>query len=159
MKKIIHRSETPSPMKVGCDQQISTTILMANPVVDLDDTLCVISYDRETELNRSIATTSSLSTSMLCNDMQTRVKALQKTISWYKRQRLYRKKKVQKVEAGNINTSLPLSVYTVVDKEDSNDDNGKESFDHKSSMDYSSFEESSQSAAEVNKDIMWSTFR
>ena len=91
--------------------------------------------------------------------MKPRIKALQKTIIWYKKTKAVLKNKVQKLEAGNINTSLSLSVDTVVDKEGSNNDSDEENFDEESSMDYSSLEESSQSAAEMNEDITRNTVR
>jgi hypothetical protein len=148
-------------MKVARDEQTLTTSQTADPVVvEHDDTICDISYDSDTELDISGATTSSLRSSCTsCNGMKKRIKSLQKRISWYKKEKATLQKKLRKLEAENPNTSLPR-VPTLEDQEDSEDSDDGERSQDECSMDYSSLEESSShSAAEMNEDITRNTVR
>ncbi len=91
-----------------------------------------------------------------------RIASLQKTLSWYKITKASSKKKLQRLEAENKEPVVDVRSQAMSNDSDSDLESQEECFginDNASSMDYSSLEESSQSAAEMDEDVTRNTVR
>ena len=89
-----------------------------------------------------------------CNSLRKRIKSLQKTISWYKRSKAQFKKKAQKLELENKSSIVNLpststAGFTEADANVDSDECGSECSDGELSMDFSSHEESSEPAEDI----------
>ena len=152
ISKIIRRSKRLSPVKLTSspakvDEQIATTSQT------VDDTIYDISYDTDTELDLTASSCTS------CNRLKKKIKTLQKTISWHKKTKATLQKKIQRLEAENrtLFASQPSVSTAALDEAYIDEDNEQEYLDDDASMDYSSLEESGQSAAEMDEEITKNT--
>ena len=158
ISKIIRCSKRLSPVKLASspakvDKQIPTTSeAIADKAVD---TIHDTSYASDAELNLT-ATAHGMCTS--CDRLRKKIKALQKTLSWYKKTKATFQKKLRQLEhqTSDSDTRAPC-VTTAKLEEYSDDDSFDTDSDGTASMDYSSFEESSHS--EIDKDITRNTVR
>ena len=95
-----------------------------------------------------------------CDGLKKRIKGLQKTISWYEKTKATLQKKIHMLEAGTTSTSVPSTPTFSTAVLDSDEDSEEEIHsENESLMDYSSLEESSQSAAEMDEDTTRNTVR
>ncbi|CAB4006694.1 RNA-directed DNA polymerase from transposon BS, partial [Paramuricea clavata] len=94
-----------------------------------------------------------------CNRLKKKIKTLQKTISWHKKTKATLQKKIQRLEAENrtLFASQPSVSTAALDEAYIDEDNEQEYLDDDASMDYSSLEESGQSAAEMDEEITKNT--
>ena len=154
ISKIIRRSKRLSPVKLASspakvDEQIATTSQT------VDDTLYDISYDSDSDTELDLTASSCTS----CNRLKKKIKTLQKTISWHKKTKATLQKKIQRLEAENrtLFASQPSVSTAALDEAYIDEDNEQEYLDDDASMDYSSLEESGQSAAEMDEEITKNT--
>ena len=158
ISKIIRRSKRLSPVKLASspakvDKQIPTT---SQAIVDeAVDTIHDISYDSDAELNLT-ATAHGMCTS--CDRLRKIIKALQKTLSWYKMTKAIFQKKLRPLEYQTLDSDTRATCVTMAELEEYSDDDSLDTdSDGTASMDYSSFEESSHS--EIDEDITRNTVR
>jgi hypothetical protein len=154
ISKIIRRSKRLSPVKLTSspakvDGQIATTSQT------VDDTIYDISYDSDSDTELDLTASSCTS----CNRLKKKIKTLQKTISWHKKTKATLQKKIQRLEAENrtLFASQPSVSTAALDEAYIDEDNEQEYLDDDASMDYSSLEESGQSAAEMDEEITKNT--
>ena len=88
--------------------------------------------------------------------MRKNTKALQKTLSWYKKTKATFQKKLRQLEHQTSDSDTRSPCVTTAELEEySDDDSLEEHSDGSASMDYSSFEESSHS--KIDEDITRNT--
>ena len=93
-----------------------------------------------------------------CDWLRKEVKALQKTLSWYKKTSNLPEKKLRQPEHQKTDSDTSSPCVTMAELEEYSDhDSLEEHSDGTASMDYSSFEESSHS--EIDEDITRNTVR
>ena len=119
----------------------------------VDHSVYNVSYDSDTEIE---FTSTSRSSCTSCDGLKKRIKGLQKTISWYKKTKATLQKKIHMLEAGTTSTSVPSTPTFSTAVLDSEEEIYSE---NESLMDYSSLEESDQSAAEMDEDTTRNTVR
>ena len=157
ISKIIRRSKRLSPVKLASspakvEKQIPTT---SQAIVDeAVDTVHDISYDSDAELD---LTATAHGTCTSCDRLRKKIKALQKTLSWYKKTKATFQKKLRQLEQTSDSDTRAPCVTTAELEEYSDDDSLDTDSDGTASMDYSSFEESSHS--EIDEDITRNTVR
>ena len=156
ISKIIRRSKRLSPVKSASslakvDKQIPTT---SQAIVDeAVDTIHDISYDSDTELD---LTATAHGTCTSCDQLRKKIKALQKTLSWYKKTKATFQKKLRQLEHQTSDSDTRAPCVTTAELEEYSDRLDTDS-DGTASIDYSSFEESSHS--EIGEDITRNTVR
>ena len=157
ISKIIRRSKRLSPVKLASspakvDKQIPTSQAIVDEAVD---SIHDISYDSDAELD---LTATAHSTCMSCDRLRKKNKALQKTLSWYKKTKATFQKKLRQLEYQTSDSDTRAPCVTTAELEEYSDDDSLDTdSDGAASMDYSSFEESSHS--EINEDITRNTVR
>ena len=97
ISKIIRRSKRLSPVKLASspakvDKQIPTSQAIVDEAVD---TIHDISYDSDAELD---LTATAHGTCTSCDRLRKKIKALQKTLSWYKKTKATFQKKLRQLE-------------------------------------------------------------
>ena len=158
ISKIIRCSKRLSPVKLASstakvNKQIPTT---SQAIVDeAVDSIHDISYDSDAELD---LTATAHRTCTSCDRLRKKIKALQKTLSWYKKTKATFQKKLRQLEYQTSDSDTRAPCVTTAELEEySNDDSLDRDSDGTASMDYSSFEESSHS--EIDEDITTNTVR